>query len=68
MTIERIRTITESFRGDYPQDGGHPFSRDSVAWRCACCNKIWLTEKLANKHVCDGDQDEIQISSQEAKA
>lgn len=65
MPIEKIQTITEPFRGDYPQDGGHPFSRDGVAWRCSDCNEIWLTEKLANKHICKGDRDEIQISSQE---
>ena len=68
MIIEQIRTITEPFHGNYPQDGGHPFSRDSVAWRCSGCNKIWLTEKLANKHVCDGDQNEIQISSSSTQA
>ena len=59
MIIEQIRTITEPFRGNYPQDGGHPFSRDSVAWRCSDCNKIWITEKLASTHTCNKQSQEL---------
>jgi hypothetical protein len=59
MTIERIRTVTEPFRGNYPQDGGHPFSRDREAWRCSICSNVWLQERVANAHVCEGASDEI---------
>jgi len=62
MTIERIRTVTAPFRGNYPQ-GSHPFSRDGVAWRCSICGNIWLQERLANAHVCEDELDEIQIQS-----
>ena len=66
--IEKIRTVTARFYGYYPQDGGHPFSRDSEAWRCADCGKIWLKEKLANQHHCKGDLDELQVQSQTTPA
>jgi len=55
--IEKIRTVTARFYGYYPQDGGHPFSRDSEAWRCSQCGKIWLKEKLAARHHCKTDHE-----------
>jgi len=63
MSIEKIRTVTARFYGYYPQDGGHPFSRDREAWRCADCGKIWLTEKLANAHTCDKQPQELIYDS-----
>jgi len=57
--IEKIRAVTARFYGYYPQDGGHPFSRDREAWRCSDCNKIWITEKLASTHTCDKQPQEL---------
>jgi len=68
MTIERIRTVTARFYGYYPQDGGHPFSRDREAWRCSICGNVWLQERLANAHICEDELDEIQISSETTQA
>lgn len=57
MKIEKLTAKSgKNFTPDYP------FSRDVPAYRCIDCNKIWLKEKEANKHVCDAEEDSMELS------
>ena len=37
--------------GKHPMDN-YPFNRDKNAYRCKLCEKIWMTKKEANFHIC----------------
>lgn len=57
MKIEKLTAKTgKHIISDYP------FSRDVPAYRCVDCNKIWLKEKEANKHICEADEDSMELS------